>query len=167
MSPKRWGGGELNSIPEIVEFLFKGKEWNGDLDDYPYYRKVLTVFPCVDLPEDNPPDTHQIFERVFQLSQCLHAGRGAWGSLGRDVWEHPRKAAVIAAEENLCMAFADLGSEYQAMLDERLEGIPAEQLLAWTKDMVDEIVDEPSNYIMRSPLDRPPPKGDKGGTQSE
>ena len=74
---------------------------------------------------------------------------------------------MIAAEEDLCRAIAELRSEYRTMFDERLEGIPAEHLLAWTSDMVDEIVDEPPNYVRSSPLDRPPPKGDKGGMQSE
>ena len=80
---ERWEGGQFNSIPEIVEFLFKGKEWNGDLNDYPYYRRALTVFPCVDLPEADPPDAHRIFERVSLLSQSLLAGRGARRMLER------------------------------------------------------------------------------------
>ena len=147
--------GCLDTIPDVVALLFKGKEWNGDLNDYPYFRGTLKVFPCVGLPEEVPPAVHEIFERVVRLSQTLFVAKDAKASLEDRVWEHPRKAAMIAAEDSLCKALAELRSEYQAMLDERLEGIPAEQILAWLKDEVDEIVKDQVSYI-RGPLDGPP-----------
>ena len=154
-----WASGEHNSIPEIVAHLF-GKHgtdaWNGDPNDYDHFRGAVTVFPCVDLPEEVPPFAHRLFERVHQLEQGLHAARGARRHLERRCGNTRARRPWLRPRRTSAGRLLSFRSEYRAMFDERLEGIPAEDLLAWTKDFADDVA-KASDYVAEDWRDQPPP----------